>query len=170
MPFIKPEDLFFSQKQRNVLQSGTTLSSRTFLHTRHPARAVLYLSTNYPTKSFKTWKCRSIKGSGQAWWNLTIINMDTKVWALLRFKVIFTCMWLRQEWGEMNGKFSWWVRKSKQELSHFQLKLKGYTIVFFSLCYTSPSRVSDKKIDPILSTVCAIIRKRWAELAHRYLA
>ncbi len=31
--------------------------------------------------------------------------------------------------------------------------LKGYADFFFSICYLSPSRVPDKKIDTILSTV-----------------
>ncbi len=36
----------------------------------------------------------------------------------------------------------------------------------FSFCYLPPSRVPDKKIDPILSTVRAVTRKRRAELTH----
>ncbi len=38
---------------------------------------------------------------------------------------------------------------------------------FPSFCYLSSSRIKDKRVDIILSTVCAVTRKRWAELAHR---
>ncbi len=44
--------------------------------------------------------------------------------------------------------------------------LKGYTN-FFSVGHFPPSRVPNKKIDPILWTVRAARRKRRAELAHR---
>ncbi len=44
--------------------------------------------------------------------------------------------------------------------------LKGYAN-FFSFGYLPPSWVPDKKIDPILWTVCAVTRKRRAELTHR---
>ncbi len=62
----------------------------------------------------------------------------------------------------------WWVyiRVSWKHVSEVPCVFKGISQLFFSFCCFPSTWVPDKKIDPILSTVCAVTRKGWAELIH----
>ncbi len=73
-------------------------------------------------------------------------------------------------WGK-KGKKCWIVNVLKYWIvilffGQLNKSIERDTPAFFPFCYLPPSRVPDKNIDTILSTVCAVTRKRQAELTH----